>query len=213
MLRGVLLRLAPAGTASDLLWVALVLVVAVAGFALSARLDRLDEQVAVVAAVGMVAFLISPVSWVHHLFWGVVVVGALLGDGRDRRRLLVAVAGAAMLWMRLPWWGVDLLASHRAPQWAGRVLQSGYTVFAVLALIALWWLVARAGAGGAQIGAGTPSAAAAANTASSAQTAAPARRTVPSDSHLSNARPISAPAAETSSNASQAPANTDTGSS
>jgi alpha-1,2-mannosyltransferase len=91
----------------------------------------------------MAAFLVSPVSWVHHMHWGVVVVGALLGDGRTRARLLAALAAAALLWMRLPWWGVTVLADGLAPRWAGRILQNGYTVFALLAIAALWWLVAR----------------------------------------------------------------------
>ena len=39
-----------------------VLVVAGLGLALSARLDRLGQPVAVVATVGMVAVLVSPVS-------------------------------------------------------------------------------------------------------------------------------------------------------
>ena len=35
--------------------------------------------------MGMLAFLLSPVSWIHHMYWGLVAVGALVGDGRSRR--------------------------------------------------------------------------------------------------------------------------------
>ena len=47
----------------------------IAGLSLARSFDRLGEPVAVVATIGMVAFLISPVSWVHHMHWGVVVIG------------------------------------------------------------------------------------------------------------------------------------------
>jgi alpha-1,2-mannosyltransferase len=125
------------------LWLALVAGVAAAGLALSRRLDRLGDPVAVVAAVGLVAYLVSPVSWVHHLHWGVVVVAALLGDGRVRGRVVVAAVAAALLWLRLPWWGASLLAGGDVPRWLARVVQSSYTELAVLGLVALWWFVAR----------------------------------------------------------------------
>lgn len=143
-LRAMLLRLGPAeGPFATALWLVLAAAVVVAGFALSRRLDRLGEPVAVVAVVGLVAFLVSPVSWVHHLHWGVVVVAALLGDGRRPARVVVAVAGAVLLILRLPWWGADLLATGDAPRWLARVVQGSYTELAVLGLLALWWFVAR----------------------------------------------------------------------
>jgi alpha-1,2-mannosyltransferase len=138
----VLLRLGPPqGTAATLLWVLLAASVLLVGLGVSARLDRLGEPVAVVAVVGMVAFLVSPVSWVHHMHWGAVVVGALLGDARDRRRVVAATVMAAALWMRLPWWGVTLLADGSVPRWAGRLAQNSYALLAVSAIAALWWLL------------------------------------------------------------------------
>jgi alpha-1,2-mannosyltransferase len=143
-LRGLLLRVGPAdGIAGTAAWAVLAAAVLVAGLALSRRLDRLGEPVAVVAAVGLVAYLVSPVSWVHHLHWGVVVVGALLGDGRVRSRVVVAGVAATLLWLRLPWWGATLLAGGDVPRWLARVVQSSYTELAVLGLVALWWFVAR----------------------------------------------------------------------
>jgi alpha-1,2-mannosyltransferase len=207
-LRGMLLRLAPGPTIGLVLWVVLALAVAVGGFALSVRLERLGEPVGVVAAVGLVSFLVSPVSWVHHLFWGVVVLGALLGDGRQRARQVVTAVGTAMLLAPLPWWGADLIASDALPRWVARTVQNGYLIFAVLALAGLWWLVAR----GAHQGVGTPRAASTASTASSAQTAPPIRRTVASLSRRSSARPSSAPAPEISSSEAQTPTKTDSGS-
>ncbi len=208
-LRGVLLRLGPeTGWLPGVLWLACAVPVAVLGLRLAARLHAAGDLVAVVAAVGLVAFLVSPVSWVHHLFWGVVVIGAVLGDGRDRRRLLAALAGAAMLWMRLPWWGANMAAFHHGPEWFARVVQNGYCLFGLLALLALWRLVLPAGQNSS-----TPATDSAASTASSAQTPAPTRWTVPSRTRRSSARPSSAPSAETTSSELQAPAKTDTGSS
>ncbi|WP_285592707.1 glycosyltransferase 87 family protein [Kineosporia sp. NBRC 101731] len=144
-LRGVLLRIGPpegslAFTAVNLLLVAAVLV---AALPLARRFDRLGEPVAVVAVVGMTAYLISPVSWVHHMHWGVVVIGALLGDGRDLRRVAAALVGAVLLWIRMPWWGANLLAGNEVPNAVARIVQNSYSWWAVLSLLALWFLVAR----------------------------------------------------------------------
>ena len=145
-LRGVVMRLSPVdGAAASVVWLVLVGAVLAGGFALSRRLDRLEQPVAIVAVVGLVAFLVSPVSWVHHMAWGVVVVGALLGDARERRRMAAALTVAALLWMRLPWWGANLLADPEVPRWAARLVQNSYPQLALLSLAALWWLVARAG--------------------------------------------------------------------
>lgn len=143
-IRGVLLRLGPAsGPLASALWLVCVLAVLIAGLALSRQFDRLGQPVAVVATVGLVAFLVSPVSWVHHLHWGVVVIAALLGDGRDRRRVVVALTAAALLWIRLPWWGANLVADHSVPRVLARIVQNSYSIWALLSLLALWLLVAR----------------------------------------------------------------------
>lgn len=148
-LRGVLLRLGPPdGPLASALWLAIAALVLVAGLALARRFDRLGEPVAVVATVGLVAFLVSPVSWVHHMYWGVVVLGALLGDGRDPRRVAVALAGAVLLWIRLPWWGANLMADDDVPRALARLAQNSYSWWALLALLALWLLVARPGSDG-----------------------------------------------------------------
>jgi alpha-1,2-mannosyltransferase len=143
-IRGVLLRLGPdPGPLASGLWLGCVLVVLIGGLALSRQFDRLGQPVAVVATVGMVAFLISPVSWVHHMHWGVVVIAALLGDGRDRRRIGAALTGAVLLWLRLPWWGANLVADHHVNRVLARLVQNSYSIWAVLSLLALWLLVAR----------------------------------------------------------------------
>jgi alpha-1,2-mannosyltransferase len=143
-LRGFLLRIGPdEGLVASALWLVVAGLVLVGGLALARRLDRLGDPVGVVAAVGLTAFLVSPVSWVHHLHWGVVVVGALLGDGRRVRRVVVAAVGAVLLWMRLPWWGANLLAGSAVPDWVARIVQNAYTEWALLALLALALLTGR----------------------------------------------------------------------
>lgn len=143
-LRGVLLRIGP--DENSLVFTAIngLLIVAVlaAGLPLARRFDRLGEPVAVVAVIGMTAYLISPVSWVHHMQWGVVVIGVILGNARDPRRVAVAVAGAVLLWIRMPWWGANLLAGNDVPNAVARVVQNSYSWWAILALLALWLLVA-----------------------------------------------------------------------
>jgi alpha-1,2-mannosyltransferase len=143
-IRGVLLRIGPhTGPLGGVIWVICVLLVLLGGLSLSRRFDRLGEPVAVVATVGMVAFLISPVSWVHHMHWGVVVIGALLGDGRELRRVLVALTGTVLLWMRLPWWGANMVADPHVNRVLARVVQNSYSLWALFALLALWLLMAR----------------------------------------------------------------------
>ncbi len=79
-LRGFVLRLYLSDGATTALWGVLALAAAVAGFALARALFRRGNLVGEVAACGLVALLVSPVSWLHHYLWGVVVLGALVGD-------------------------------------------------------------------------------------------------------------------------------------
>lgn len=219
-LRGAMLRLWPGGASVagpgagfSPAWLVVVLVVAACGFAVSRRLEQRGERVAVVAVVGMLAVLLSPVSWVHHVHWGIVVVGALLGDARRPVRVVAALVALATLLARLPWWGANALATGDLPRWLARAMQSGYTLFALAAVAALWWLlVHRPDAGAGQNGVGTPAAASSVSAARTAHTPAPMRRTVLSRIRARMARPSSAPMPEMSSNAAQAPAKTETGS-
>lgn len=142
-LRGTLLRFLPEGAVLGAGWVIAAVLVAGAGFWLSARLQERGRPVAVVGVVGVLAVLLSPVSWVHHMHWGIVAVGALLGDGRDRRRTAAAAAVLLVLCSKLPWWGGDMARNHDGLVWLGRFLESGYTVLGLLSVLALWWFVGR----------------------------------------------------------------------
>jgi alpha-1,2-mannosyltransferase len=143
-LRGVLLRIGPPqGPMFTLTWLMLVLVVGAGGYWLAARLHQLGEPIGAVAAVGMLAVLLSPVSWVHHLHWGILVIAALLGDARRWPRIVAALAAALVLYLKLPWWGGSMVTEHRGPYWVARLLENSYTLFGVLSLVALWLFLAH----------------------------------------------------------------------
>lgn len=144
-LRGFLLRAAPQGGVGTAIWLVCVVVVAVVGFALARKAYRQHDSVAEVAVVGLLAVLLSPVAWIHHLHWLVVVIMALLGSDplRDRRRLVAAGVVTLWFWCRLPWWGISWLADARQPTFFGRMLQNADTVGALVALGLLAWVLAR----------------------------------------------------------------------
>ncbi|CCH76459.1 putative membrane protein [Nostocoides japonicum T1-X7] len=141
-IRGVLLRIGPDGTAGTLVWLVLVAVVGVLGFRLARRMWQQDDSIGEVAVVGLLAVLLSPVAWIHHLHWLVVVVFALLGPDplRDRRRLWSALLVTAWFTCRLEWWGVSWIAAPLHPVWFGRVLQNSGCLGALVALGLLWWV-------------------------------------------------------------------------
>ncbi len=140
--RGFLLRLGPEGLPGTVLWLAVVAVIAWFGFRLAAERHRAGDPVGELAVVGIVACLVSPVSWVHHYHWVVVVVLALLGTQpwRERRRLWAAAAVTVFFTLRLPWWGIDWLAHRDWPQWPGRVLQNADVAGGLACLVLLWWV-------------------------------------------------------------------------
>ena len=96
-LRGVLLRVFLPGQAPGALWAAVAVLVAVAGFAVARRLARQDREMEGIAVTALLGVLLSPVSWIHHYIVVVVVIGAILADGRSRRRIAIAAGTAAYL--------------------------------------------------------------------------------------------------------------------
>jgi alpha-1,2-mannosyltransferase len=186
-IRGVLLRtgLREGSPALTLIWAVLVIVVAAFGYRLALRLDRLGEPVAVVGVMGMLAVLVSPVSWVHHVHWGIVVIGALLGDARAPRRVLAAVAGTLMLWFNLPWDGYSWESNRGWLHYAGNVVEQGYCWFALLALVAMWWLMAR----GRPLPSGSAPDVPSAVPASPAESPVPASASASGETELTDAAP------------------------
>ncbi|MET8200199.1 glycosyltransferase 87 family protein [Micromonospora taraxaci] len=93
------------------LWVALVAVVLVVWATRVRRAVRNGDERAGFAVTGVVACLVSPVTWVHHLVWlvpGLVVIAASTlpwppADPTARRRARAGVAGYVVLCSGLVW--------------------------------------------------------------------------------------------------------------
>lgn len=141
-LRGFLLRVGPDGFAGTAIWLVLVAVVGLLGYRLAREMWRRGDSIAEVAVVGLLACLLSPVAWIHHFHWVVVVVFALLGaqPWRSRRRLVAGLVVTAWFLMRMPWWGITYLNHPEWPELPGRVLQNADVAGGLVALGLLWWV-------------------------------------------------------------------------
>lgn len=143
-LRGMLLRLYLPGPVTQLIWLAAVAVIGWYGFRHARRAFRDGDGLTGVALTGLMTVLLSPVAWIHHLAWVVVVLAALAGTGRgesgwDRGRLLVT--GGVWLYyvLPIPWWGVSIKALE-IPVFSpvvGKIVQNAFGLGAV----ALVWLL------------------------------------------------------------------------
>jgi alpha-1,2-mannosyltransferase len=148
-LRGLLLRAFLPGRLPGLIWAVVAVGVAVAGFALVRRLARGSHEMEAMAVTALVGVLASPVSWIHHYVVVVVAIGAILADGRDPRRVVVAAGTAVYFALTIPWWGQSLLGWRDVPVLAARVAQDSFGIGALGLIIVLAWLRAarRAPAG------------------------------------------------------------------
>jgi len=133
-LRGLLLRAFLPGRPPGLIWAAAAAAVAAAGFALVRRLARDSRDIEAIAVAALVGVLASPVSWIHHYVIVVVVIGAVLADGRAPLRVVLAAGTTACFALTVPWWGQSLLGQRDVPVLAARVVQDGFGL-AALALI------------------------------------------------------------------------------
>jgi alpha-1,2-mannosyltransferase len=136
-LRGLLLRaLLPGPTAAaglpGAIWVAAAAALAVAGFAVVRRLARQSRDTEALAVTALVGVLASPVSWIHHYVVVVLVIGAILADGRAPRRVALAAGTAAYFALTIPWWGQSLLGQRDVPAVAARVVQDGFGLAALV---------------------------------------------------------------------------------
>jgi alpha-1,2-mannosyltransferase len=138
-IRGMLLRLYLPDWITSALWLALVAVVAWYGFRWARRAFLDGDAVRGAALIGLMAVLLSPVAWIHHLAWVVVVVAALAGPGRDLRRPAVAAAAWLYYVLPIPWWGVSLRALEIpiVSPVLGRIVQDAFG----LGALALVWLL------------------------------------------------------------------------
>ena len=146
-LRGILLREFLPGQAPGALWAVLAVAVAAAGFALARRLARQSREMEGIAVTALLWVLLSPVSWIHHFLVVVVVIGAILADGRSRSRVVIALATAAFFVLTVPWWGQSLLSRHDVPVLAARVVQDAFGIAAMVLVV----IIARLRAAGRRV--------------------------------------------------------------
>ncbi len=138
-IRGMLIRLYLPDSLTSAIWLVAVAVVAWYGFRAARRAFLDGDRLTGVALTGLMAVLLSPVAWIHHLAWTVVVLAALAGTGRDRVRLLVAGGVWLFYVLPIPWWGVSLKALEIpviSPV-LGKIVQNAFG----LGAIALVWLL------------------------------------------------------------------------
>jgi len=136
-IRGMLLRLYWPDAVTSLVWLVCVAIVAYFGFRTARRAWQDGDEIRGIAITGLIAVLVSPVAWIHHLAWLVVVFGAIVGDGRDRRRLALAAGVWLFYLLQVPWWGITMLAHHTGPRFLGRIVQDAYGLGALGLLVLL----------------------------------------------------------------------------
>ncbi|MFI6636430.1 glycosyltransferase 87 family protein [Nonomuraea fuscirosea] len=138
-IRGMLIRLYWPDLLTSVIWVVVVAAVGWYGFRGAREAYRTGDPLTAVALVGLMAVLLSPVAWIHHLAWVVVVLAAIVGDGRDPVRLRVAAGVWLYYVVPVPWWGVSLKAADipGVSLVLGKIVQNGFG----LGALALVWLL------------------------------------------------------------------------
>ncbi|MEO3874064.1 glycosyltransferase 87 family protein [Nonomuraea sp. B12E4] len=138
-IRGMLIRLYLPETLTTVIWLLVVAAIGWYGFRGARDAYKANDSVTAVALVGLMAVLLSPVAWIHHLAWVVVVLGAIAGDGRDPVRLRVAAGVWLFYVVPVPWWGVSLKAADipGVSVVLGKIVQNGFG----LGALALVWLL------------------------------------------------------------------------
>lgn len=114
-LRGFLLRTGLPHHTESLLWLLLVAVVGGIGLIRAAGASKRGNELAGVAITGLLTVLLSPVAWIHHLVWVVLVIGVIVGTGRNVRRLAAAAVVTIVFSLSIPWWA-DSQVLHHIPK-------------------------------------------------------------------------------------------------
>ena len=151
---GLLAHVSDPAPPDRLLWALLAAGVAVLGLVRAVRVYRRGDDLAAVTLAGLTACLVSPISWVHHLYWvvpavvlladvaaGTPVLGTVSRWSRDRPRALAAGAGllavaVAVPFLLSPYWTFVPEAGMPTSLPADIVGRSVYTC-AMLAMVVL----------------------------------------------------------------------------
>jgi alpha-1,2-mannosyltransferase len=112
---GLLAHVSDPAQPDRLLWALLAAGVAVLGLVRAVRVYRRGDDVTAVTLAGLTACLVSPISWVHHLYWivpavvlladvaaGTPVLGTVSHWSRDRPRALAVGAGLLAVAVAVP---------------------------------------------------------------------------------------------------------------
>jgi alpha-1,2-mannosyltransferase len=142
-LRGIVLRLFKPHLAPAAIWLAVALVVAIAGFAAARSCWRRGNDMAGLAITGLLSAALSPVAWIHHYCWLVVALGVIVGNGRSRRRVATAAVAWILFLTALPIWAQTMMRTGRLGIFPGRVLEAAFGL-AALALIAIMYRIGPA---------------------------------------------------------------------
>jgi alpha-1,2-mannosyltransferase len=136
-LRGMLLRAFLPGHPPALIWPLAAVAVAAAGFAAARSCWQRGDDMAAIAITGLLAAVLSPVAWIHHLCWVVVAIGVLLGTGRSWRRCVAAAAAFAVLLTMLPIWAQADLITRRVAELPGQLAEDSFGLIALGLIAAL----------------------------------------------------------------------------
>jgi alpha-1,2-mannosyltransferase len=138
-LRGILLRAFFPAPPPAVLWIAIALVVAVAGFVAARRVWQRGYEIGGLAITGLLAALLSPVAWVHHYCWIILVIGAIAGDCRSERRVMAAIVTGGLFMSVLPIFGGYLYFTRTIAPIPSLAMEDSFG----LAALALIWLLFR----------------------------------------------------------------------
>lgn len=136
--RGMLLRTPLGEQVAELTWLALSVVLLVVATAGARRLYRAGNSLGALGVLAAASVAVSPISWVHHLVWLVLPLGALVAAGRSR----IAAAWALLLILSLPSLGTAGLRSGSGHPVLWHLLIDAQGLTAVLAVVLLPVLVA-----------------------------------------------------------------------
>lgn len=137
--RGMFLRVLP-GSVGSVLWLVVLIVIAIAAYRWARAASLSGFEVRGIAIVGLLSVLVSPVSWIHHLAgWIPLTIGVVIGDARDRRRLLYALLATVFFTLELPWWGNTVVSKWSGFHIPGRILQDAFGLGVLFAV----WLLGR----------------------------------------------------------------------
>ena len=137
-LAGAVARLASTAHPAQTCWLALALVIGLAGMAVAASAYRRGHQLAAATCCAITGLLISPFSWTHHWVWAVPLCMTLIITARRRRSPWYGLAAAAAATV---FSGILPLPAHGYALSPGRLLQAdlyvlcGMTVLAGAAVI------------------------------------------------------------------------------